>query len=111
LAFIPSPAVDIQDHIGPEAQKRPLEIVALKPEMTWGGFSAYWINRKGAATLVKFIEKHGIRHGIDYILMRMHHPELTRENYLITPNPCFAQWVTSPTDGVDTDIQKSHAPW
>uniref|UniRef100_A0A6C0BLN4 Glycosyl transferase family 25 domain-containing protein n=1 Tax=viral metagenome TaxID=1070528 RepID=A0A6C0BLN4_9ZZZZ len=105
LAFTPTPTEDFQHHL----EDRPLEIVPLKPEMTWGGFAAYWINRKGAATLVKFIEEHGIRHAVDYILMRK--PGMGLKNFLISPNPCFSQWVTSTDDGVDTDIQKSHAPW
>jgi len=57
--------------------------------------------------MVQYIDEHGIQHGIDYILMR----KLRLNNYLVVPNPCFAQWVTSPTDGVDTDIQKSQPAW
>lgn len=111
LAFIPSPAVKMDDFLPPAEETEKLLLAPLVPEMTWGGFSAYWISRKGAAKMVQFIDKHGIQHGIDYILMRMRHPELEMENYLVVPNPCFAQWVTSADDGVDTDIQKQQPAW
>jgi GR25 family glycosyltransferase involved in LPS biosynthesis len=120
LAFIPSPSVSMADFLPQDvlekevtdnAEAAALNIVPLTEEMTWGGFSAYLINRKGAFKMVQFIEKHGIQHGIDYILMRMKHPELSMENYLMVPNPCFAQWVTGKNDGVDTDIQKPQPAW
>lgn len=113
LAFIPAPPRKIEDFLDTNSDHRAAEIrlVPLTPEMTWGGFSAYLINRKGACKMVRFIEKHGIKHGIDYILMRMQHEDLQMENYLMVPNPCFAQWVTGTNDGVDTDIQKKQDPW
>jgi len=71
------------------------------PDRFVGGTFAYIISRAGAARLLEWIETHGVRHGIDYIMARCV-PNLVIKH--VQPHMVTSDWVTSPAAG-DTDIQ------
>ena len=76
-------------------------VSSLNKDLYMGGTFAYSINKKGAEFMVKYIEDHGIKHGIDYIIK--HNAD--------SPCECRPHIVFSPvcngTNGVDSDIQTS----
>lgn len=66
-----------------------------------GGFFGYIITRKGASTLLDYISKNGIRHGIDYLPKIM--PTL---NCIVAqPNIVFSEVVYSNSVNKDSNIQ------
>jgi GR25 family glycosyltransferase involved in LPS biosynthesis len=66
-----------------------------------GGFFGYIITRKGAATLLDYISKNGIRHGIDYLPKIM--PTL---NCIVAqPNIVFSEVVYGNSVNQDSNIQ------
>ena len=65
-----------------------------------GGTFSYSINRTGAKKMIEYIEKNGIRHGIDYLFKII--PEL--ECYESKPQICFSEWNENGKD-IDSDIQ------
>ena len=67
-----------------------------------GGTTAYWITKRGAENMIKYIEKHGIRMGIDWV---MFHNTLNKV-YYTSPFLAFAECAQS--GGLDTDIQKDY---
>ncbi len=80
-----------------------LSFQKINPVKTIGGIFGYIINKKGAKKLINYIENNGIRHGIDYIMMRMNIlniyeavPHLVRTDYVTNENYNF----------IDSDIQK-----
>lgn len=74
-------------------------VSSLNKDLYMGGTFAYSINKKGAEFMVKYIENHGIKHGIDYIIK--HNAD--------SPCECRPHIVFSPvcdgTNGIDSDIQ------
>ena len=65
-----------------------------------GGTFAYSINRTGAKKMIDYIEKNGIKHGIDYLFKII--PEL--ECYESKPQLCFSEWNENGKE-IDSDIQ------
>ena len=65
-----------------------------------GGTFAYSINRTGAKKMIDYIEKNGIKHGIDYLFKII--PEL--ECYESNPQLCFSEWNEN-GNKIDSDIQ------
>ena len=65
-----------------------------------GGTFAYSINRTGAKKMIDYIEKNGIKHGIDYLFKII--PEL--ECYESKPQLCFSEWNENGKK-IDSDIQ------
>ena len=65
-----------------------------------GGTFAYSINRSGAKKMIDYIEKNGIKHGIDYLFKII--PEL--ECYESRPQLCFSEWNENGKE-IDSDIQ------
>lgn len=65
-----------------------------------GGTFAYSINRNGAKKILNYIEKNGIKHGIDYLFKII--PEL--ECYESKPQLCFSEWNENGKE-IDSDIQ------
>jgi len=45
-----------------------IDISKLQEDLYIGGFFAYTINKRGANKMINYIEKNGIKHGIDYII-------------------------------------------
>ncbi len=67
-----------------------------------GGTFAYSINRTGAKKIIDYIEKNGIKHGIDYLFKII--PEL--ECYESKPQLCFSEWNENGKE-IDSDIQNN----
>jgi GR25 family glycosyltransferase involved in LPS biosynthesis len=65
-----------------------------------GGTFAYSINRIGAKKMLNYIEKNGIKHGIDYLFKII--PDL--ECYESKPQLCFSEWNENGKE-IDSDIQ------
>ena len=65
-----------------------------------GGTFAYSINRSGAKKMLDYIQKNGIKHGIDYLFKII--PEL--ECYESKPQLCFSEWNENGKE-IDSDIQ------
>ena len=65
-----------------------------------GGTFAYSINRTGAKKMLNYIEKNGIKHGIDYLFKII--PEL--ECHESKPQLCFSEWNENGKE-IDSDIQ------
>ena len=64
-----------------------------------GGTTAYWITKKGAANLLRYIEQKGVGFGIDWV---MFYCDANKVHYS-TPFLAFAECAQ--TQGADTDIQ------
>ena len=69
-----------------------------------GGFFGYIITKQGAKKLDEFIQKNGIKHGIDYLIKLI--PGFVASN--VQPHIVVTEWVSSFTSPVDTDIQKDY---
>ena len=82
-----------------------LTVTPLKDELYIGGTFAYSINKNGARILVDYIEKNGIKHGIDYVV-KICKP---LKNMEIQPQIAFSEWYEVPGQTVDTDIQTENA--
>jgi GR25 family glycosyltransferase involved in LPS biosynthesis len=65
-----------------------------------GGTFTYSINRVGAKKMLNYIEKNGIKHGIDYLFKII--PEL--ECHESKPQLCFSEWNENGKE-IDSDIQ------
>ena len=65
-----------------------------------GGTFAYSINRAAAKKMLNYIEKNGIKHGIDYLFKII--PEL--ECHESKPQLCFSEWNENGKE-IDSDIQ------
>ncbi len=70
-----------------------------------GGFYGYIITKSGCKKMLNYIEKHGIKHGIDYLVKKV--PDLNCYN--LQPHVVLTEWVTSFASPVDTDIQKDYS--
>lgn len=69
-----------------------------------GATHAYSINKKGANILLNFVEKNGIKHGIDYIMGKLNGGDF----YETQPHICFADWNEYGQD-IDSDIQNMYS--
>jgi GR25 family glycosyltransferase involved in LPS biosynthesis len=86
-------------------EKQVFDIQKLQDDLYVGGTFAYSINRTGAQTLVDYIDKNGIKHGIDYVVKIC--PNL--KSMELRPQIVFTDWYERVTQVVDTDIQKEKA--
>jgi GR25 family glycosyltransferase involved in LPS biosynthesis len=68
-----------------------------------GGFFSYSINKIGAQKLINYIEKNGVRHGIDYLI------KIVNELHTVEIQPLivFSEWNEN-NKIVDTDIQTNY---
>ena len=83
---------------------QPLRYIKINKNATIGGMFSYLINKKGAHKLIKYIKEVGIRHGIDFIIMRMDLINI----YETIPHIVTSNFVAHDNDGVDTDIQRTY---
>jgi GR25 family glycosyltransferase involved in LPS biosynthesis len=79
-------------------------IVDFNSDLYIGGFFGYIITKNGANKMLDFIDKNGIKYGIDYLIKINKDLKLKVINPLIT----FSKPVESYCDDVDTDIQKNN---
>jgi GR25 family glycosyltransferase involved in LPS biosynthesis len=77
-----------------------LTIDRLQMDYYIGGIHCYSINKNGARKLVDYIEKHGIKHGIDYLFKIV----LELECFETRPHISFAEWNEG-GKAIDSDIQ------
>jgi GR25 family glycosyltransferase involved in LPS biosynthesis len=73
-----------------------------------GGFFAYIITREGANKMLKYIEKNGIKHGIDYLIKI--NPEINCFNiqpHIISSQIVYYKKEYDDTDNKDSDIQNT----
>jgi len=79
------------------------KISNLDLNLTVGGTFGYLIKKSGAAKLVQFIEKNGIKNGIDFLMMRYTH--INNLKILeIMPQLIFSDYADG-NNKVDSDIQ------
>ena len=78
-----------------------LNVGPMQNDLNVGGTFGYSINRNGARILLTYIEKNGIKHGIDYIV------KICRELKCmeLRPQIVFTDWYERVGQTVDTDIQ------
>ena len=76
-------------------------IAPLNKSLYIGATFMYSINKIGASKLLNYIEQNGIKHGIDYLIKIC--PELQSRE--MRPQLAFSEWVETPGQSVDTDIQ------
>jgi len=81
-----------------------LSISPNKKQLNIGGTFGYSINKKGAKALINYIEKNGIRHGIDYVMKIC--PDLN--TWEVRPQIVFSEWYETPGQNVDSDIQTNY---
>jgi len=78
-----------------------VSVEPLDKDLYIGATHCYSINKRGAQFLVSYIERNGIRHGIDYI---MKIADNGLECYETRPHLAFAEWNEA-GKAIDTDIQ------
>jgi GR25 family glycosyltransferase involved in LPS biosynthesis len=78
------------------------KIMPLDRNLYIGGTFAYTVNKIGAKKLVDYIEKNGIKHGIDYLMKIV--PDIQHTE--LQPLLVNSEWCEKQNDNVDTDIQK-----
>ena len=83
--------------------KKTLSIGKFDKDLSIGGFFGYIITKSGVTKLLNFIEKNGIKHGIDYLPIR-YGEEIGLVQYEVLPhliNTKFANFKNK----IDSDIQ------
>ncbi len=73
----------------------------LQNDLYIGGTFGYSINKKGASNILKYIEKNGIKHGIDYVMKICNDIKKVE----LRPQIVFSEWCESVQQKIDTDIQ------
>jgi GR25 family glycosyltransferase involved in LPS biosynthesis len=84
----------------PENEDEDITIDKLQLNYYIGGIHCYSINKNGARKLLDYIDKNGIKHGIDYLFKII--PEL--ECFETRPHISFAEWNEG-GKAIDSDIQ------
>jgi GR25 family glycosyltransferase involved in LPS biosynthesis len=69
-----------------------------------GGFFSYIITKNGAKKMIDYINRNGIKHGIDYLIKINENLNLKVINPLIV----FTDWVKDVNDNIDSNIQKDY---
>ena len=83
-----------------ENNNQQINIDSLNTDLYIGGFFSYSINKQGARKLVDYIEKNGIKHGIDYLILIL--KEL--QCYECQPQLVFSEWNEGGKQ-IDSNIQ------
>jgi len=76
----------------------------LNLDLYIGGTFAYSINKIGAQKMIDYIEKNGIKHGIDYVMKIV--PDLNRHE--VQPLIVLSEWNEDASKQIDTDIQTNY---
>lgn len=84
-------------------EKTEISIHPLNKNLYIGGTFCYSINKMGAYKLLNYINKNGIKHGIDYLIKII--PELN--SYETRPQVIFSEWNEG-GKAIDTDIQQDY---
>ena len=80
-----------------------VQVVPLNKDLYIGGTFCYSINKNGARKIVDYIQNHGIKHGIDYVMKIAGN----LESYECRPQLIFSEWSGGSESGqkIDSDIQ------
>jgi GR25 family glycosyltransferase involved in LPS biosynthesis len=80
-----------------------VQVVPLNKDLYIGGIFCYSINKNGARKIVDYIQTHGIKHGIDYVMKIAGN----LESYECQPQLIFSEWSGGSESGqkIDSDIQ------
>lgn len=70
-----------------------------------GGTFSYIITKNGAKKMIEYIEKNGIRHGIDYVIKI----NSSLSIFELSPHIVYSEWVQELNSTIDSDIQKDFA--
>jgi GR25 family glycosyltransferase involved in LPS biosynthesis len=81
-----------------------IKVEPLNKNLYIGGFYSYAINKLGAQKLIDYIDKNGIKHGIDYLIKIV--PGLNCCE--IQPFLAFSAWYEEKDKPIDTDIQTNY---
>ena len=65
-----------------------IKVKSLDKKLYIGGTFGYSINKTGAKKMIDYIEKHGIKHGIDYLIL-INNDLLS---YECNPQLVFSEW-------------------
>lgn len=84
-----------------------IEIHELNKNMYIGGTFCYMLSKNGAKKLLDYVEKNGIKHGIDYMMIKKIDG---MNNYEVRPQIIMSEWVDEKNSVVDSDIQKDMNP-
>jgi len=87
----------------PILDKKLCKITEYDTENNIGGTIGYLISKPGADKILKFIEKNGIKHGIDYLMFH-YHKEMDLKQFQII-NPLIFSECARDNNRVDSDIQ------
>ena len=87
----------------PENEDEDITIDKLQMDYYIGGTHCYSINKTGARKLLDYIDKNGIKHGIDYLFKII--PEL--ECFETRPHVSFSEWNEG-GKAIDSDIQNMY---
>tara|TARA_B100001769_G_scaffold275297_1_gene276942 strand:- start:4893 stop:8519 length:3627 start_codon:yes stop_codon:yes gene_type:complete len=90
-----------QQHYKKYNNNEEVKIYDLSLDNFVGGFFCYSINKKGAEKILLYLNKNGIKHGIDYLVMKKI-PLLQKKE--CRPQIAFTEWKEG-NKYVDTDIQ------
>ena len=80
-----------------------IKINELNKDLYMGGTFSYSINKVGAQKLIDYIEKNGIKHGIDYLIKI----NTNLSAFELQPQIVFSEWNEKDKD-IDTDIQNNY---
>lgn len=87
-----------------QKQEFDINLIDFDKQQYVGGTFSYIISKSGARKLLKYIEENGIKHGIDYMMIKK------TDNLNIFQLDKFitnTEWVKTDSSQVDTDIQKN----
>jgi GR25 family glycosyltransferase involved in LPS biosynthesis len=82
-------------------QNNDMVMIDLNKQKYIGGFFGYIITQSGAKKMIDYIEKNGIKHGIDYLIKI--NDDINAFN--IQPHIIFSECVNEYTNNRDSDIQ------
>lgn len=80
-----------------------IDIREYDTSLTIGGIFGYLVTKSGAQKFVDYIEKNGIKHGIDYLMFR-YADIMDLKHYEVLPRMILSDYVGG-IIGVDSDIQ------
>ena len=78
----------------------------LRTDIFIGGTHCYYITKEAAGSLIDFIEINGIKHGIDYLMVKV---QKIITVYETVPLISFAKWVDVKDSNTDSDIQHDYS--
>jgi GR25 family glycosyltransferase involved in LPS biosynthesis len=82
-----------------------ISIKLLNTNIYIGGTHCYIITKKAAIKLVDYIDLHGIKHGIDYLMAKV---QKEVDVFEAVPHICYADWVEKTESNIDSNIQRDH---